>query len=83
MTILTGELSMLAISTPESITLPIPDKLLFDRGEFAALTGLSLRTVANLIANGTLRVKHVGRRTLILRGELLRFCEIQEPATSR
>ena len=74
---------MLAIAKPESIIFPIPDKLLFDRSEFAALTGLSLRTVANLIANGTLRVKRVGRRTLILRGELLRFCEIQESITSR
>ena len=44
----------------------------------AALTGLSLRTVANLIADGTLRVKRVGRRTLIPRAELLRFCEVQE-----
>jgi excisionase family DNA binding protein len=74
---------MLALAKPESIILPIPDKLLFDRTEFAALTGLSLRTVATLIADGTLRVKHVGRRTLIPRGELLRFCEIQESTTSR
>jgi excisionase family DNA binding protein len=70
---------MLAVTQPESITLPIPAKLLFDRTEFAALTGLSLRTVANLIADGTLRVKHVGRRTLIPRAELLRFCEVGEP----
>jgi len=74
---------MLAVAKPESIILPIPDKLLFDRTEFAALTGLSLRTVANLIAIGALRVKHVGRRTLILRAELLRFCEIQESIASR
>jgi len=74
---------MLAVEQSTTVTLPIPPKLLFDRTEFAALTGLSLRTVANLIADGTLRVKHVGRRTLILRSELLRFCEIQEPATSR
>ena len=70
---------MPAITQPDSITLPIPTKLLFDRTEFAALTGLSLRTVAELIANGTVRVKHVGRRTLIRRAELLRFCEVGEP----
>ena len=74
---------MLAVGQSSTITYPIPSKLLFDRTEFAALTGLSLRTVANLIAEGTLRVKRVGRRTLILRNELLRFCEIQEPTTSR
>jgi len=74
---------MLAVGQSSTITLPIPSKLLFNRTEFASLTGLSLRTVANLISDGTLRVKHVGRRTLILRSELLRFCEIQEPAASR
>jgi len=70
---------MPAITQPDSITLPIPAKLLFDRTEFAALTGLSLRTVAELIADGTLRVKRVGRRTLIPRAELLHFCEVREP----
>jgi len=69
---------MLVVAKPESIILPIPDKLLFDRTEIAALTGLSLRTVANLIADGTVRVKRVGRRTLIPRAELLRFCEVPE-----
>lgn len=69
---------MLAVERSSTTTLPIPPKLLFDRAEFTALTGLSLRTVANLIADGTLRIKRVGRRTLIPRAELLRFCEIQE-----
>jgi excisionase family DNA binding protein len=70
---------MLAVTQSESITLPIPAKLLFSRTEFAALTGLSLRTIAELIANSTVRVKHVGRRTLIPRAELLRFCQVGEP----
>ena len=70
---------MLAVTEPESITLPIPAKLLFSRTEFVALTGLSLRTVAQLIAERKLRIKHVGRRTLIPRTELLRFCEVGEP----
>ena len=74
---------MLEFSRFQASCLPIPEKLLFDRSEFAALTGLSLRTVANLIADGTLHIKRVGRRTLILRSELLRFCEIQELAISR
>jgi excisionase family DNA binding protein len=69
---------MLAIERSGTTSLPISSKLLFDRAEFSALTGLSLRTVANLIADGTVRVKRVGRRTLIPRAELLRFCEIQE-----
>ena len=74
---------MLALEQSSAIAYPIPPKLLFDRTEFAALTGLSLRTVANLIADGTLSVKRVGRRTLILRSSLLQFCGLQEPATSR
>jgi excisionase family DNA binding protein len=69
---------MLAVERSTITSLPIPPKLLFDRIEFSALTGLSLRTVANLIGDGTLRVKRVGRRTLIPRAELLRFCEVQE-----
>ena len=74
---------MLAVERSSTITLPIPSKLLFDRSEFAVLTGLSLRTVATLIASGTLRVKRIGRRTLILRSELLRFCEVPEPNITR
>jgi excisionase family DNA binding protein len=69
---------MLAVERSSTTALPIPPKLLFDRSEFTALTGLSPRTVANLIADGSLRVKRVGRRTLIPRAELLRFCEVQE-----
>jgi len=73
-----GELSMLAVERSSTTSLPIPPKLLFDRSEFSAFTGLSLRTVADLIADGTLRIKRVGRRTLIPRAEVLRFCEVQE-----
>jgi len=69
---------MPAVARLSTSSLPIPAKLLFERTEFSALTSLSLRTVANLIGDGTLRVKRVGRRTLIPRAELLRFCEIQE-----
>ena len=70
---------MLEILQPRIPHLPIPGKLLFDRSDFASLTGLSLRTVAQLIADGEIRVKYVGRRILITRAELLRFCEVAEP----
>jgi excisionase family DNA binding protein len=70
---------MLEHSQPPTYLLPIPGKLLFDRSEFASLTGLSLRTVSYLIADGTIRVKRVGSRVLIPRAELLGFPEIEEP----
>jgi excisionase family DNA binding protein len=70
---------MLELSQPHTLHLPIPGKLLFDRSEFASLTGLSLRTVSYLIADGTIRVKRVGSRVLIPRAELLRFAEIEGP----
>ena len=70
---------MLELSQPRTFHLPIPGKLLFDRSEFASLTGLSLRTISCLIADGTIRVKRVGARVLIPRAELLRFAEIEEP----
>jgi excisionase family DNA binding protein len=59
----------------------ISDKLLFDRREVAALSGLSLRFIDNLIADGTLRAKRVGARVLIPRQEFLRFAEITETST--
>jgi len=52
-----------------------PTPPLFRSHEFSALTGLSLRTVANLIGDATLHVKRGGRRTLIPRAELLRFAK--------
>jgi excisionase family DNA binding protein len=69
---------MLELSETHTFHTPIPGKLLFDRSEFASLTGLSLRTVSYLIADGTIRVKRVGSRVLIPRHELLRFAEVTE-----
>jgi len=66
------------MATTTSAVLPIPDKLCFDRRESAAYTGLSLRFIDKLIADGTLRVKRVGARVLIPRQELLRFAEVTE-----
>ncbi len=58
---------MLELSQPHTLQLPIPGKLLFNRSEVASLTGLSLRTLSYLIADGTIRVKRVGSRVLIPR----------------
>jgi excisionase family DNA binding protein len=61
-----------------SVVLPIRDKLLFDRREVSALSGLSLRFVDILIANGTIRATRVSTRVLISRQELLRFAGVTE-----
>jgi excisionase family DNA binding protein len=61
-----------------SNALPIPPKLFFNRREIVSLTGLSLRFVDSLIADGIIRVKRVGDRVLIPRHELLRFAELTE-----
>lgn len=61
-----------------SKALPIPAKLFFSRREIVSLTGLSLRFVDSLIANGVIRAKRVGDRVLIPRHELLRFAELTD-----
>ena len=66
------------MSAQSSDRLPIPAKLFFNRREIVSLTGLSLRFVDSLIADGMLRVKRVGDRVLIPRHELLRFAEVTE-----
>ncbi len=48
-------------------------RVLFSRREFSTLTGLSLRTIAKLIASRELKSILVGRRRLIPRSELARF----------
>jgi excisionase family DNA binding protein len=57
-------------------------KVLFSRKEFSLLTGLSLRTTAQLLASGQLRSIHVGRRRLIPRAELNRFSRRNHPTKS-
>jgi excisionase family DNA binding protein len=71
------------LGIPATIDFPIPGKLLFDRSEFASLTGLSLRTVSYLITDGTIRVKRVGSRVLIPRAELLRFAGVEKDEIKR
>lgn len=48
-------------------------KVLFSRREFSSLTGLSLRTIAKLIASREVKSILVGRRRLIPRAEIDRF----------
>jgi excisionase family DNA binding protein len=51
----------------------LSNKLLFSLREISALTGLSLRTVAKLIASREVESIRVGRRRLIAKDALLRF----------
>jgi len=57
-------------------------KFFLDRKEFSALTGLSLRTVANLIASRELHSIRVGRRRLIPQTELIRFSKCDHSTKS-
>jgi excisionase family DNA binding protein len=50
-------------------------KILFSRRDFSKLTGLSLRTVAKLVALREVESIRVGRRRLIPKSALLRFVE--------
>jgi excisionase family DNA binding protein len=60
----------------------ISNKLLLSRKESSALTGLSLRTIANLIASRELRSIRVGRRRLVPRTELARFIQRDHSTSS-
>jgi excisionase family DNA binding protein len=48
-------------------------KILFSRRDFSKLTGLSLRTIAKLVALREVESIRVGRRRLIPKHALLRF----------
>src|SRR5262249_102481 len=65
-------MTLLKVSLMEKPLL-LSSKILFSRREFSTLTGLSLRTIAKLIASGELRSIRVGRRRLVRRAELDRF----------
>jgi excisionase family DNA binding protein len=51
----------------------VSNRVLLSRKEFSLLTGLSLRTIAKLIASRELLSIRVGRRRLISRAELAKF----------
>ncbi len=60
----------------------LTSKILLSRKEFSTLTGLSLRTTANLLASDDLRSIRIGRRRLISRTELERFIKRDHPTAS-
>ena len=59
--------------------------MLVSRKDAVGVTGLSLRSIDYLISNGELEVKKVGRRTMILRASLEKFCKSDRsvPITER
>ena len=50
-------------------------KILFSRRDFSKLTGLSLRTIAKLVALREVESIRVGRRCLIPKRALIRFAQ--------
>ena len=56
------------------------EPILVSRKDAAALLGLSLRSIDNLLARGQLAARKIGRRTLILRAALERFAQGRETA---
>jgi excisionase family DNA binding protein len=63
-------------------TLLLDSKILFSRRDFSKLTGLSLRTIAKLVALREVESIRVGRRRLIPKRALLRFVERSHPTQS-
>jgi excisionase family DNA binding protein len=60
----------------------LDNKLLFSRRDFSELTGLSLRTIAKLVALREVESIRVGRRRLIPKRALLRFIECNHSTQS-
>lgn len=56
------------------------EPILVSRKDAAALLGLSIRSIDNLLARGQLAARKIGRRTLILRAALERFARSSETA---
>ena len=52
----------------------LSEKLLLSRKDVAEITGLSVRSVDYLLSRAELSAKKVGRRTLITRASLEKFC---------
>jgi excisionase family DNA binding protein len=59
------------------------DKILVSKKEAAALLGISLRTVENLIARKELEARRIGRRRLIPRVSLEKLARRDVPSPSR
>jgi len=60
----------------------LSSKVLLSRKESSTLTGLSLRTIAKLLASRELGSICVGRRRLIPLTELKKFAKCDHPTTS-
>lgn len=58
------------------------DKILVSKKEAAALLGISLRTVENLIARKELESRRIGRRRLIPRVSLEKLARRDTPSAS-
>jgi excisionase family DNA binding protein len=57
--------------------------LLVSIDDAALMLGLSTRTIANLLASGTLKRIKKGRRTLILRSQVAAFASKSDPKRIR
>lgn len=51
------------------------DTLLLSKLDAAKILGISIRSLENLIAQGTISVRRIGRRVLITRSELESFAQ--------
>jgi hypothetical protein len=62
-------------------TAPATERLAFSIAEAAQATGLCERTLINYASMGKLKVRRKGRRCLVLRSELERFLNRDDPVS--
>jgi excisionase family DNA binding protein len=62
------------------VDITIDSKLAFSRPEVAAVTGLSVRTIDNLIKRGVLPHRKIGKRVLVGRAALEGFLNARNGA---
>lgn len=55
------------------------EQLLVGKKDSARILGISIRQLEYLIAQGVLRAKRIGRRVLLLHGDLLKFAASRTP----
>jgi len=51
------------------------EPILLSKKEAAQMLGLSVRTISSYVATKQLRVRRIGRRTLLSRAEIVRFAQ--------